>query len=242
MNYFGFHLVFILPPIFLLAWVQGQPVAGMGGFRARLGIPLLMLMALVYTTPWDNYLVWRGVWEYGKERVIGTIGYVPIEEYLFFLLQTLLTGLWLYWLLGRQDKPISSLEPYPWVRTIATGFWLVLSLIGATMLQWNWGVYLGLILIWAGPILALQWFIGAPYIWATKGIWLNATLIPTLYLWIADRIAIANEIWSISDVYTTRLYLLGLPIEEATFFLVTNLLVVQGVLLFLLFGNEKELI
>jgi lycopene beta-cyclase len=36
------------------------------------------------------------------------IGYVPVEEYLFFLLQPLLTGLWLYLVLadaGRRAVP-----------------------------------------------------------------------------------------------------------------------------------------
>ncbi len=55
MSYFVFHLVFILPPILLLALVQPSPLAGIGGLRARLALPLIALMALVYTTPWDNY-------------------------------------------------------------------------------------------------------------------------------------------------------------------------------------------
>ncbi len=108
------------------------------------------------------------------------------------------------------------------------------------MLRWNPGVYLGLILVWAGPVLALQWAIGSTQLWATKRTWLIGTLVPTVYLWIADRIAIAQGIWSISDTYTTGLNLFGLPIEEATFFLVTNLLVVQGLLLLLLLGKSHS--
>jgi lycopene cyclase domain-containing protein len=67
-----------------------------------------------------------------------------------------------------------------------------------------------------------------------KQSWLIGTLVPTLYLWVIDRIAIGNGIWRISDAYTTGIQLFGLPIEEATFFLVTNLLVVQGLSLLLL--------
>jgi len=62
----------------------------------------------VYTTPWDNYLIWRDVWHYGTDRVVGTIGYVPVEEYLFFLLQPILTGFWLYWLLSRTSEPVQE--------------------------------------------------------------------------------------------------------------------------------------
>lgn len=239
MSYFAFHFAFTLPPILLLALFQRRPLAGIGGLKAWLGLPLIALLALVYTTPWDNYLIWRDVWHYGNGRVVGTIGYVPVEEYLFFLLQPILTGLWLYWLLPRTSEPVQQ-EYSAMVRTTGTGFWVALSLAGALMLKWNPGVYFGLILVWASPILALQWVIGARQLWATKRTWLLGTLVPTLYLWVADRIAIGQGIWSISDAYTTGLNLFGLPLEEATFFLVTNLLVVQGLLLVLLL--EKTLL
>ena len=239
MSYFAFHLVFTLPPILLLTLVQRQPLAGIGGLRARLGLLLIALLALVYTTPWDNYLIWREVWHYGTERVVGTIGYVPVEEYLFFLLQPIFTGLWLYWLLAQKGSPEKQ-EHSTIVRTTGTGFWVALSLAGILILQWNPGVYLGLILVWTGPVLALQWVIGGTQLWAVKRTWLLGTLVPTLYLWFADRIAIGQGIWSISDVYTTGLHLFGLPIEEATFFLVTNLMVVQGLLLVLLLGKTQS--
>ena len=238
MSYFAFHFVFILPPILLLALVQRQPLAGIGGLRAWLGLPLIALLALVYTTPWDNYLIWRDVWHYGNGRVVGTIGYVPVEEYLFFVLQPILTGLWLYWLLPRTREPVQQ-EYSATVQITGTCFWVALSLGGVLMLNWNPGVYLGLILVWASPILALQWVIGAKQLWATKRTWLLGTLVPTLYLWVADRIAIGQGIWSISNAYTTGLHLFGLPFEEATFFLVTNLLVVQGVLLVLLLEKTQ---
>ncbi|HEY9846209.1 MAG TPA: lycopene cyclase domain-containing protein, partial [Candidatus Caenarcaniphilales bacterium] len=107
-------------------------------------------------------------------------------------------------------------------------------------LQWDATVYLGLILVWAGPVLALQWVVGAAQLWAAKRIWLMGILVPTLYLWLADRIAIAQGIWSISEEYTTGLHLFGLPIEEATFFLITNLMVVQGLSVLLLLGKNRS--
>lgn len=239
MSYFAFHLIFTLPPILLLALAQRQPLAGIGGQRAWLALPFITLLALVYTTPWDNYLVWREVWQYGPDRVVGTIGYVPVEEYLFFVLQPALTGLWFYWLLSRLNQPIQP-EHSPVLRTLGTVFWAGLSVAGALMLQWNPGVYLGLILVWAGPILALQWVVGAAHLWAAKRIWLMGTLVPTLYLWVADRIAIAQGVWSISEEYTTGLQLFGLPLEEATFFLITNIMVIQGLLLLLLLGKIQS--
>jgi lycopene beta-cyclase len=236
MSYFAFHLVFIIPPILLLLvlrWKQQGSLVSIPGWRVGLSIPLIALMAFIYTTPWDNFLIWRGVWYYSPDRVAGTIGYVPIEEYLFFLLQCILTGLWLYWLLSakhdsiKQEIPIGFSLP---VLVLGTA----LSAAGFAMLQWDSTLYLGLILAWAGPILSLQWVIGMETLWVMRRFWLMGTLVPTLYLWAADRYAIGDGIWKISDAYTTGWNLAGLPIEEATFFLITNLLVVQGVLLFLL--------
>lgn len=233
MSYFWFHLVFTLPPLLLVVLIQGRPIAGNEGKRASFALLLITLLALLYTTPWDNYLIWQGVWHYGIDCVVGTIGFVPIEEYLFFILQPLLTGLWLYWLLGRLPEPVGQ-EHYRIVRSFGTVFLVVLSLTGALMLRWNHTTYLGLILVWAGPILALQWVVGARQIWVNSWAWLVGTIVPTLYLWVADRVAIAQGIWKISEEYTTGLALFSLPIEEATFFLLTNLMVVQGLLLILL--------
>src|SRR5690606_10657171 len=90
-------------------------------------------------------------------------------------------------------------------------------------------LYLGLILIWAGPVIAGQWYLaGERFLSRTAAIGIG---IPTIYLWIADHVAIREGIWSISERYTVGWTPLGLPVEEAVFFLVTNTLVVQGLLM-----------
>jgi len=93
MSYLVFHLVLILPPILLMAATLPSSLNDLGGWRARIALPLIALIALTYTTAWDNYLVARDVWWYGPGRVLATIGFVPVEEYLFFVLQPVLTGL-----------------------------------------------------------------------------------------------------------------------------------------------------
>ena len=44
----------------------------------RAGV-VLGLLAVSYTTPWDNYLVWKGIWSYPPGRVLATIGWVPVR-------------------------------------------------------------------------------------------------------------------------------------------------------------------
>ncbi len=236
MTYLQFHLLFLFPPLALLVarrarrgWARLPP-------RAPLFLVLLPLIALAYTTPWDNYLVWRGVWDYGADRVLGTIGYVPVEEYLFFLLQPLLVGLWLYEALERGPAAADGEREAgsrPSARAPGAALYLALALAGVWLLRLERGTYLGLILIWAAPVLAAQWAFAAGAIRARLPAAAMGLALPTLYLWIADAIAIRLGIWGISPDLSSGILLLGLPLEEAVFFLATDLLVVQGLMLFL---------
>ncbi len=249
MTYFQFHLLFLVPPLLLLAWL-GRKDPFYTTPKAVGSLLVIACIAFVYTTPWDNMLVETGVWGYGEGRVLGTWGYVPIEEYMFFVLQPLLTGLFLYRLLASSSSvdgkhiTVHSGAAH-WAGTL---FYTYASLFGLLLLGQESTYYLALILVWACPILAFQWAYGGNYLWARRNIFLTAALLPTVYLWIADRIAIGNGIWYISERYTTGWHLFGLPIEEAVFFLVTNLLIVQGLLLsvhkwdaFIAFFDRKKL-
>lgn len=237
MTYLQFHLVFILPALLVLAPFARRAVPLLGS-RARWAVLAVPPIALLYTTPWDNYLVWRGVWFYGADRVVGTIGFVPVEEYLFFVLQPLLAGALLYRLLARQlrrDAPGPVARPTR-VRLLGAAPWMLATAAGVLLLRTESGTYLGLILAWAAPVVAAMWLAVGPDIWRVRRAALPAMLLPTIYLWIADRIALGLGIWAISDRYTLGFAPLGLPVEEAVFFLVTTVVSVCGVLLFLLPG------
>lgn len=98
MSYSGFLAVVVLPPLAFWAW-RTRPAWG------RIARPLGILLAIVYavTTPWDNAAVAAGIWGFGEGKTWGLrLGYLPVEEYLFFGLQTLLTGLWVAWRLEKQ--------------------------------------------------------------------------------------------------------------------------------------------
>ncbi|MBL7977566.1 MAG: lycopene cyclase domain-containing protein [Bacteroidetes Order II. Incertae sedis bacterium] len=234
MTYLQFHFVFILPVIGLLWYMLPSKVAGTQG-KHWFYLLAVMGIAFVYTTPWDNYLVYRGIWGYGNERVIGVIGYVPIEEYLFFLLQPILTGLFFFQLYTRRksERPTGLL--YPYVRYVGVTFWLLAACAGVYMLTFDKTTYMGLILAWAAPVFAGMWYLIGSALWDIRRTFIWSLSIPTVYLWIADRIAIGLGIWEISRNYTIGWHILGLPIEEATFFLITNLLCLGGLSIFMRF-------
>jgi lycopene cyclase domain-containing protein len=238
MTYMMFHFVFTLPAILLMAVTVPRPLGGVGDKRALWAIPVLCAIAFSYTTPWDNFLVANRVWWYGPDRVIATIGYVPIEEYMFFILQPILTGLFLYHVLVRwpQDDRPAGLSAH----IVGCLFWLVVTAVSFYFLLYGSddAFYLSLILSWAAPVLAGMWLYDGETLWRKRQTLLVAVGIPTVYLWIADAIAIYQEIWTISERFTLGLKVWTLPLEEATFFLVTNLLVVKGILLFL-YGDHE---
>ncbi|HEX8959061.1 MAG TPA: lycopene cyclase domain-containing protein, partial [Solirubrobacterales bacterium] len=91
--------------------------------------------------------------------------------------------------------------------------------------------YLAFLLPWAGAVVLLHWLIGAPELRARLRWVALATLLSTAYLAAADRFALGDGIWTISPAHSTGIHVLGLPLEEGLFFLLTNLMVAQSVAL-----------
>lgn len=203
----------------------------MAATHLRSGIIVLMGLALLYATPWDNWLVYERIWTYPPDVVIARLGYVPIEEYLFFVLQPILTGLWLGHVMSRRQRTWPAHNGRPHYASAVV--WLLMTLGAAALLLWGAPQYryLGMILVWVGPIFAVQSAVGFRQLLANAGTFSIAVLVPTLYLSIVDRVAIGAGIWHIEKATSTGMMLAGLPIEEALFFLVTNMKVVGGIML-----------
>lgn len=93
------------------------------------------------------------------------------------------------------------------------------------------GTYLLFELSWAAPVIVIQWLAGPRCLLAARRLLLPAIGAASLYLSLADAFAIASGIWSINPDRTIGLSLGPLPVEEAIFFLVTNVMVVQSIVL-----------
>ena len=102
---------------------------------------------------------------------------------------------------------------------------------GRALIPLGHATYLVLVLVWATPVLAVQWLAGPGCLWASRRLLLTAIGAASLYLSVADAFAIANGIWTISPQRTLGLRLGPLPLEEALFFVVTNAMVVQALVL-----------
>ncbi|MDX1663567.1 MAG: lycopene cyclase domain-containing protein [Candidatus Promineifilaceae bacterium] len=252
MSYFAFLALFLGLPILLLALVlrgkqeAGRPVVRFLPDPSPYTVILLhVVIAVLYTTPWDNYLVATRVWWYDPELVTGiTFGWVPIEEYTFFVLQPILTGLWLLFLARRLTAPAAPFQPRPDVRRrLLAGIGLVWAASLALLLSgWEPGTYLALQLVWALPPIALQIAYGADILWHYRRLVLFAILIPTIYLGAADAVAIQAGTWTISPTQSLGIEIAGrLPLEELLFFFLTNTLIAFGVSLSLVPESRQRL-
>jgi lycopene cyclase domain-containing protein len=262
MSYAQFHLLWTLPEFLLLLIYVKRTIPQTPLLKFVL---IQMGLALVYTTPWDNYLVAKEIWTYPIQRVLGRIGYVPLEEYFFFLIQAAMTTLIVLVIESKIASKLTGkvakaqnlhtvLTAQAWLaRGIGLTTCLGITLIGFILLSHSAetslelsdrGTYLGLILIWSGPVCAVQWAIGGDWLVRKWRVVLSALCIPTTYLWIADNWAIANGIWSVSPATSTGIFIFPhLPLEEAVFFLMTNAMVVFGVCLMVepaMVGRTKQ--
>jgi len=168
-------------------------------------------------------------------------GWVPIEEYTFFILQPIMVGLWLVlWarIFSLTTQP--SLSKGVKARSERNWLWgpvsiaCVLWLISVVMLISGWqpGTYLGLELAWALPPIILQLAFGGDILRRHWKLTLTGILPPALYLSAMDALAIGWGTWTIDPSQSTGVLLSGvLPLEEFVFFLLTNVLVTFGLVL-----------
>lgn len=237
MTYAEFLLWFlILPTLFLIlvgSFLQSSGrIRNIHVRRHWIGVAILACIAFLWTTPWDNYLIFCGVWDSPPERIIGRIGYVPFEEYAFFVLMPIFNGA-LFLLVFPAKRILFKPRPQHQkkLRLIICAAVISLMTLGVYMLSHPEGSYLGLILVWFTPPLAIQWLFDPATILREKRTVITGTLIPLLYFSIVDRFAIENGIWEISNNLTTGITIFELPIEEFFFFFVTSLLLAQGMIL-----------
>jgi lycopene beta-cyclase len=242
MTYFGFLLRFLVIPILILLFItwreKERPTPGFRKSLIRVGILVHVVLAVLYTTPWDNYLVATGVWYYNPDLVTGIVlGYVPIEEYTFFVLETILSGLWWWFLARRIPEPSAPIPKNGGkIRWTAVSILLAIWLVSVYLFFWgadSWN-YLSITLMWALPAILPQLIFGADLLWHYRRLVFMTIFVPGTYLSLMDIVALTDTTWSISPGQTTGVLFFGiLPLEEVVFFFITNVLIGFGLTLML---------
>ncbi|PSN70533.1 Lycopene beta-cyclase [Corynespora cassiicola Philippines] len=241
------HVKYTIPPAILLSLLYRPLFTKLDAYK----IGFLITIAVVSTIPWDSYLIRNRIWSYPSHVIIGPKLFdIPLEEVFFFVIQTYNTSL-LYLALSKPTfQPLYVRAERSAIRPDGSGSanrrWRYYRMLGQcaifSMIFAGWrmlgdnsiGTYTGLIVVWAGPFILLLWSLSYQFI---LGLPFSNTLIPialpTLYLWIVDTLALKRGTWVISTGTKFGVHLWdGLEIEEALFFLLTNILIVFGQLAF----------
>ena len=259
MTYFDFLLRFLFIPILIFLAItiwdtrNNKQISGFrNGLAVWVAIGIHILLAVIYTTPWDNYLVATGVWYYNPDLVTGlVIGYVPIEEYTFFIVETILSGLWWWFLAGRLSQTPNpspngkgGFDPNKKLIYLSTCVLVSLWLIFAYLFffgEARW-TYLSITLFWALPAILPQLLFGADILWHYRKLVALGILVPGIYLSLMDIVALRETTWSISPSQTTGVLFFGiLPLEEVVFFFITNVLIIFGMTLLLANVSQERL-
>jgi len=93
--------------------------------------------------------------------------------------------------------------------------------------------YLVLEIAWGMPVVGLQWLAGYRILRHNLRALATGLAVMTAYLVCADGIAITTGIWTLHSNRIVGLYVADVPVEEIIFFLLTNAMVMQTVILVL---------
>ncbi|MEJ2600610.1 MAG: lycopene cyclase domain-containing protein [Anaerolineales bacterium] len=235
MTYALFLALFLVIPILLLGLATWRDFSnglrsskGFNSFPAWLAVAIHVLVAVIYTTPWDNYLVATGVWYYNPRLVTGiTLGCVLQK------IMTCKTFLWLSRRVKNQaTRPLQTSRVRSFSVVGLSILWL--SMLAVLISGWEPMTYLSLILVWALPPVIVQMAFGADILWRyrrTLGLALGSVAV---YLGLMDSLAINAGTWTIDPAQSLNIFLGGvLPVEEFVFFLMTNVLITFGLTLLL---------
>ncbi|MGE9291499.1 MAG: lycopene cyclase domain-containing protein [Puniceicoccales bacterium] len=96
MTYWQYHLLFTVPPLIILLFLLRKRIRP----AHCVCWLVLLLIVLLFTTPWDNYAVYLGIWGFGENVSLGYpalgspplpwFGQIPLEEYAFFIIESTL--------------------------------------------------------------------------------------------------------------------------------------------------------
>ncbi|KAH8662289.1 Phytoene synthase [Xylariales sp. PMI_506] len=232
------HLKFTIPLAGLLSFILRPLLSRADVYKTC----ALIIIAFAATLPWDSYLIRRGVWTYPSDAIVGPrLWLVPAEELFFFIIQTYTTSL-IYVLCNKPSLHARYLANRQFarpgarrVKILGQGLLLCFIAAGACLVHnGGKGTYLGLILVWACPFALLTWTLSGYFVVQLPLVCTGLPVIlPTLYLWVVDELALGRGTWSIESGTKLGWCLWGsLEVEEAVFFLATNVLIVLGLVAF----------
>ncbi|KAI8333874.1 Lycopene beta-cyclase [Chlamydoabsidia padenii] len=229
LTYMEVHLYYTLPVLGLLLLLQRPFYSA----QERTKYLLLCGMALATAAPWDNYIVYHRAWWYCPKCVTLVIGYVPLEEYMFFIVMTLMTVAFTNLVMRWRFTSFYLKSTLTASHAFCVRYIPILGFLTVGVKAWFAAIpdtpsFYGACIFWyVCPVLALLWFGTGEYLCHRWKQVFVSIFVPTVYLCWVDKVAIAAGTWHISERTSTRKMLVpNLPVEEALFFLMINVVLV----------------
>jgi len=217
-TYWQLQLVFLVIPLALCIVAGSKPLLATSTSKAKAGAKSFMLflitIALLQGAAWDNYGASLGIWVFDQQNMLGFhLPGLPIpgEEYMWILTDTLLSyaftlRLWTEF----RGKPN---EVSPLARYAGFAVLFVNALIGVLLLTSFPSEYafLGISLAFFCPFIAWQWSHSSHVFLGHWKIWLASWLVPGLWTYLADCVAVNQGIWVFDyDKFTSGIWIGGM--------------------------------
>lgn len=221
------HLIYTLPVIGLLS-IIARPLLSRGDIFK---LSFISFIAFVYTILWRNYIISNGLLTYRPEKVLASVGSVPIEEYMSLLIQTILTLLWSYFCF-RFSTPCLNFNTnkasYQKIRWLPILLLSIITAIGYEMSTPGKSTfYLGSILYWTCPAIIFLWYGAGNFFVKRILLSIVAIAVPTIYQCWIDQITKNNNGLHINEKIHLNIFVVKeLPFEEVFTYFITNTLIV----------------
>lgn len=139
LTYMEVHLYYTLPVLGLLFMI----LRPFHSSQDTLKYVFLSTIAFLTASPWDNYIVYHRAWWYCPSCVTAVIGHVPLEEYMFFIIMSLMTVAFTN-LVMRWRLPSVFVKPdAPIVRSMIIRYVPIASLLSIAIRAWVSQIRLG---------------------------------------------------------------------------------------------------
>ncbi len=102
------------------------------------------------------------------------------------------------------------------------------------------GAYLRYELLWAVPVIVLQWLAAGRELWRWRRLIGVTVALATLYLGACDGFALGHGIWRVDPNRVVGVYFGPLPLEEFVFYFVTNVMAAQGFVMITGYLRERR--
>ena len=222
LTYLKLHVFLLLPEIWL-RFTPASPLSWASAKTRKIGFFTTMPLAfaaIIFSSMWDSLIFSKGVFTFDQGSMLGVFGAMPLEEWMWFIDHTTLASIVTLAVMRpqaddvlaaslrsplRQHSPADKGAAMGLAALSTTGFWLTSQILMAAPGADEHLLFLGVLMGFMPPVLALQWWFGGNVFRQRPGEMLSAIAAVSVYVLALDQLALSKGIWHLNPDYTTSL-------------------------------------